>query len=822
MTRSRAFVTIVTGPGHLIGDAKQVADFYAGKKGAALPPWYDEWNQYLGNTWDIRILESPSDVGQFFRDAVHTPTKPLVGMIANSKLKLDSGATLGAEIRELERGTSTRTSTIATRLDMLRAKRDRFYANVDAEIEANEAAYKRQRQKAKQVEATVGADAERSTTDEPIQWEHSYVNADGETKILRLPLWKRERDRLLRQTFVLPRHGVCCPRCGRRALNLKGAGISPAMLRRKGLRTISCVYCNERLGQASRIQDNVHDRTHPIWQTPEWQEFYYDENGHRALPGERPTSNARYALGLLIGKRYAGMVDVYLADEIHECKGLTTALGRAFGAMKKASRYTIGLTGTLYGGYASTLYALLLRMDNKIVMDRWGWNNQPQFVREAGITAVIDREIERRDEAGHYSGKSRCETVVRERPGITAQLATVVQNTSVMALIDQMGFNMPGYTEDMVLLSMPPHVRVQYDDLEDVGRRMIAAGGYDALASYLRGTLRYPYQPWRDVTIASKIVNEVYQTDTLPSDIILPHHEYLAEFCSERINTGRRVLVFVEHTGEKHDICIDLQHKVAELAGLNHETPLKIAILRSTTVKPGERAQWFKEREEDGTQVVICNPRLVKTGLNLIAWSSIVVLEPVYSLYDLFQAKRRAYRPTNRQDCEVIFVGYSDTMSERALGVVARKAASAAILNGADLTKGLLEFDAGMSLLEELAKAIRNGEDSIMNADVRAMLQESAKSIKASMERGTADLLGVTGEILLPSPRCLDHHPHEATSVGPDDVIISSGPFAIIVEAPSAPEAVELYKTVIIRLDGKPRGSTKTITIEREQWAMDV
>jgi hypothetical protein len=141
--------------------------------------------------------------------------------------------------------------------------------------------------------------------------------------------------------------------------------------------------------------------------------------------------------------------------------------------------------------------------------------------------------------------------------------------------------------------------------------------------------------------------------------------------------------------------------------------------------------------------------------LNLIGWPSIVVLEPVYSLYVLAQAKRRAFRPIQTRDCEVTFLCYEDTMSERAISIVARKAAAAAILNDDDLEGGLMEFDAGMSLLQELARMVTAGESDEQHADVRAMLTAGAAALKADLESGTAGLVGAIETLDLP-PMTLD------------------------------------------------------------------
>jgi hypothetical protein len=125
-------------------------------------------------------------------------------------------------------------------------------------------------------------------------------------------------------------------------------------------------------------------------------------------------------------------------------------------------------------------------------------------------------------------------------------------------------------------------------------------------------------------------------------------------------------------------------------------------------------------------------------------------MEPIYSLFVLAQAKRRAFRPTQTNDCEVTFLCYEGSMSERAISIVARKAAAAAILSGDDLDGGLMEFDAGMSLLQELAKMVTAGESDVPHTDVRAMLQAGAVALKADLESGTAGLVGAVETLELP------------------------------------------------------------------------
>lgn len=708
----RAFTVIVVAPNHLIGSQEQVTAFHAGHA-RELPPWFGEWHDLLPH-WRLRILESPTDVGAFFRSAAHDVETPHVGFIATSKLSLSCGVELGAQDRAFSPW-SLRHADLFAHDDVVEQKA----------LEA----LRDTRKAAARAQAAVSAAA-------PDENDVETVYAVGTS------LRTTHRDSLLRTKYRRLQNGLCCPQCGRRMLTKKLEPATPEQLKKSGLAKAVCEWCGERFGQLARERDNVFDREAALFKSASWRnDFACDADGTRLIPwGERPLSNPRYALGPLIRRRYAGRVDLFMADEIHKAKAANSAIGHAVGAMVTASRFTVALTGTLFGGYASDVYSLLLRLGNPAVLDRWGWGDEPRFVREAGVVEEITREVQRVSDAGHFSGEPKVSTEIRERPGITATLAEIIQSQAVQVNLGHMGFNLVPYSEDLVTLSMPSDIAREYRALEAEAKAMLAARAHDALASYLQSSLSYPYQPWNPKTVGSRLKEMAYTPDGCDPTRVLPHHTWLAEYCADQIRGGRRVLIYAEHTG-RDDLMPDVAAKITRIAAEEHGATLKVGMLRSTTVEAGARRAWFAEREADGTNVVVCNPRLVETGLNLIQWPSIVVLEPVYSLYTLFQAKRRAFRPTQTRPCDVVYVAYADTMSERAIGIIARKAAAAAILSGDDLDSGLMEFDAGMSLLQELAKAVTSGADA-MNTDIRSMLVDGAAAFHASMTGGAAGLLG--------------------------------------------------------------------------------
>ncbi|MBP1466258.1 hypothetical protein EYB53_011130 [Candidatus Chloroploca sp. M-50] len=548
--------------------------------------------------------------------------------------------------------------------------------------------------------------------------------------------------------------GVFCPDCGRRARTRDGMPHTRDSLRRAGM--VACPFCGGTLGQLDRTQDNVGDRDLPIFTDPAFLHGHATMSvagePRRVIPwGQRPTSNPRIALGdFIVTRGYARRTDLTITDEFHGMKGLTSARGRIWGRLITHAHRSLGLTGSPYGGKASTAYWLLQRMANPFVRAAFAWKEEKEFVERLGIIDTITSQVVEED-AQAFSGKAGRVTVrVEERNGITAELAAIMQSQFLFILLRQMGFLLPDYHEGVVFFDLPAGLADAYATLVQRGKAIITApGGNDALSSYLQATLTYPMAPWKPVTVQSNHTGDAYRPPALPAATILPHHRWLAEHAATQARAGRGMLVFAEHTN-KLDVLADLQAKIQDLALAEHGTPVKVAILRSTTVKPGARGAWFAARAQDGTHVVLCHPGLVETGMNLIAWPEIVFAEPTYSLYRAMQARKRALRPTQTRACHVTWLGYDDTMIAQALDIIGSKATAATLLNGDDLSSGLLQIDPGMSLLQELAKRVMNDDTVTTRTTIATRLATAGATLKQALDVGARDLVGVSADQVAP------------------------------------------------------------------------
>ena len=78
------------------------------------------------------------------------------------------------------------------------------------------------------------------------------------------------------------------------------------------------------------------------------------------------SSLRRYPLADYVKHRMKGFCDLLIGDEIHEYKGRGSAQGIAAGILADVCVKSLSLSGTLMGGYSSTLFHLLFRFSPEI------------------------------------------------------------------------------------------------------------------------------------------------------------------------------------------------------------------------------------------------------------------------------------------------------------------------------------------------------------------------------------------------------------------------------------------------------------------------
>ena len=210
------------------------------------------------------------------------------------------------------------------------------------------------------------------------------------------------------------------------------------------------------------------------------------------------------------------------------------------------------------------------------------------------------------------------------------------------------------------------------------------------------------------------------QLPPLDAERVYPKEQQLIDLVGQERLAGRRVLVYATHTGTR-DI-------TGRLETLLTRHGFKTAVMKADRVQPKQREAWVAKRVEEGIDVLICHPRLVQTGLDLIAFPTVAWYETDYSVYTMRQASRRSWRIGQHRPVKVVFMAYRSTLQADALKLVAQKLQSSLAVEGDLPEDGLAAYGAtGDDLMMALARKLVSGEtDSEPVEDIFQQAQQVA------------------------------------------------------------------------------------------------
>lgn len=454
--------------------------------------------------------------------------------------------------------------------------------------------------------------------------------------------------------------------------------------------------------------------------------------------------NRRFAKAEFI-KRYLpkGFFDLVILDEVHELKGGGTAQGQAMSCLIARSRKILSLTGTLMGGYSKDLFFLLWRMFPR-QMAEFGF----EYGRTLGFAeryGVVQRTYSDGDydldwnqaSIGRKSGRAR----VKEAPGISPLLLPdLLLERSAFVRLSDVSEILPDYDEIIVTVPLCDDLQEQYHqlsaDLTDATQKALARGDMRLLGKMLQSLLAYPDGCRREevVTLERNEIEEVVASAPALDLDLLPKEERLLEILAKERKEGRKAAIFLEHTGTR-DLLPTLEEKL-KASGFS---PL---ILRGQAVKPEKREDWLRENLATGQyDCLLCNPNLVKTGLDLLDFPTIIFFQCGYSVFTLRQASRRSWRIGQEQPVRVFFMAYAETMQDKALALMAQKMETSLAVEGELSDQGLAALsESENSMVYELAKALtgRTTVGDVNQAWNRYRQRELASVLALDDEQGIA------------------------------------------------------------------------------------
>ena len=545
--------------------------------------------------------------------------------------------------------------------------------------------------------------------------------------------WAVSKGRLLRNEETgEPFRVHCCPDCTAQIVDKDGVPLTDADLNR---RKHTCAGCGA-----------------PLWQA--------DRSGP-----------ARYPLADYIKHRMKGFFDLLIGDEVHEFKGRGSAQGIAAGILADVCGKSLSLTGTLLGGYSSTIFHLLYRFSPEIRTE-FGRSDEHRWIQRYGFEEVtIGKPDDDAIEDGRNSRRRKYRKVVRERPGLVpSALFHIIGNTVFLRLAD-VASGLPDYEEKILVSSMDSEEdatgysqRSAYNTVFEELRKELAAalksGSKRLLATYLQTLLAYPDGCTRGETVFDPRTGDVIvQVPPLSEEKLYPKEKPLIDLVAAERLEGRRVLVYVTHTGTR-----DITGRMDDILTRHG---FRVAVMKADAVAPNRREAWVADRVKEGIDVLICHPRLVQTGLDLIDFPTIVWDETDYSVYVVRQASRRSWRIGQTRPVKVVFMSYRNTLQADALKLVAKKMQSSLAVEGELPEDGLAAYgDDGDDMMMALARKIVSGGEEEDEAETMEEVFAQARDAEAASEEFLVDD-GWKAVEVEPETVEVNGNGHHAIGIGP-------------------------------------------------------
>ena len=385
------------------------------------------------------------------------------------------------------------------------------------------------------------------------------------------------RDEQTGEPFQVP----CCPTCHAQVVDKDGVPLTDAELSRKRR---DCDLCGSALWQA-------------------------DGTGPR-----------RYPLADYVKHRMKGFFDLLIGDEVHEYKGRGSAQGIAAGVLADACGKSLTLTGTLTGGYSSTLFHLLYRFSPDIRAE-FGRSEGSRWIQRYGFLEETVRHADDGDsfEDGRNSRRKGYRKTVRERPGLAPSALFHLIGNSVFLRLSDVASGLPPYEEQVLLSGMDREAdhtgfsqRKAYDAVFDTLRQALAAalqkGSKRLLATYLQTLLAYPDGCTRGETVFDpQTGNVLIQMPPLSEDKLYPKEQALVDLVAAERLAGRKVLVYATHTGTR-DITVRMEELLER-----PRVPGGGAEGGRGGPGPAGEAGW-RRRVKQGIDVLICHPQAGADG----------------------------------------------------------------------------------------------------------------------------------------------------------------------------------------------------------------
>lgn len=324
---------------------------------------------------------------------------------------------------------------------------------------------------------------------------------------------------------------------------------------------------------------------------------------------------------------------------------------------------TLFLSGTLMGGYASELYRLLRIAEPGLL----GGLSERSFVGQYGASTQVVRTFYLPD------GKIKVRKEEKEAPGFAPTLVPLVVARSYFLGIKDLG-QLPPYKERIHILPTTEPIQRYLGALREILLEMEEGDENNRnkkeKPAYLGPLLMAAYLGMDVPGVRMVITKDGPHPirSPIPADALSPKEQVLLSLVRLSRTQGEKVLVFTEGTG-----VWDVQARLAEILADDGHRPFIL-----TAEVPPEARYELLQRSPD---VLIVNPRLVETGLDLVDYTVGIFYQVPLSAFTVRQAARRIYRLGQRKRVSLYYLAY-EGVQESYLSWVAEKVRQSLLFEG--------------------------------------------------------------------------------------------------------------------------------------------
>ncbi len=442
----------------------------------------------------------------------------------------------------------------------------------------------------------------------------------------------------------------------------------------------------------------------------------------------------RVAMASYLNKRYAGKY-MLIIDECHNSAASDSDIGYASMDLISASQRVLPMTGTIYKGKASGIFHILYRTFAWFRV-LYEYDEVQRFVEHHGLQETVTKTQKLKKWHSAY-GFKRVTERVREIPGVTPGIVTMLLNNTAFMQLSDMGIILPSYTEERIPITLTDDYSQGIQDLTeiyDVAKKDAVKGNTGLLAAWMHAALG-----WMDNPIDEELerkdkdgeVTDTYRITGVHSQGIRPKEKVLLQLIQEDLSLKRGVGCYFS--------LVNRRDWMGRMHGILADYGIYSEILRADTVKPVDREKWYQAfvgrcRDRGQEPVLLANGSLMKEGLDLIELPTLVETGIEYRLNDLRQRIHRSYRVTQDRPVRVVFMYWEDTWQEIALRLVASKLQAAMMVDG-NLAEGLAAMNIDDDdLMHKLMLSIRDG-GKVKDIEWRGMPVRELKAAGQSIPR---------------------------------------------------------------------------------------